>query len=368
LAKVDPLSARLRILHITPWFPSPEKPSKGIFIQRHIELLKNEVDQHTVVVDADFGKWQWRKERTNDVTRYTLRCPLRIWRLLEWMSAWAVRGVLREHRNAPIDQVHFHIAYPVLAASWLFRSLLPRRVFIVEQSSLYHYQFHSPRKIKRVQRMFDEKRELIVISRCLQRDLEAYCERPLKAHLLRNVVHLDTFHPNTGPRKHQIVMAALWAAPKDPLSVIDDYARAKTEQLPQLIIAGGGTLAPDIQAAIVRHGLSDRIAFVGMASPEQLAAYLRESMAMLLPTHFETFSVICAEALACGTPVITRQVGALAEWLPADSTVFKADNESWVDAIGRCSEITASPQSIAAHARAFAPDNVRREYLRIIAP
>ena len=55
--------------------------------------------------------------------------------------------------------------------------------------------------------------------------------------------------------------------------------------------------------------MSDFISFVGPLKWEELPAYYQKSDAFVLFSDYETFSIVLAEAWACGIPTISTSVG-----------------------------------------------------------
>ncbi len=87
----------------------------------------------------------------------------------------------------------------------------------------------------------------------------------------------------------------------------------------KLILAGG--LKEDFDAetsfsldATLRHaveGIEDRVAFLGPKSQSELASLFAEATAVVVPSYYESFGMVAAEAQACGTPVIASKTGGL---------------------------------------------------------
>jgi glycosyltransferase involved in cell wall biosynthesis len=78
-----------------------------------------------------------------------------------------------------------------------------------------------------------------------------------------------------------------------------------------LLIVGDGGYRHELECQAA--GL-DHVRFLGALHPEQLSDYYRQAVAVLAPSLcFEVFPLIPAEAMAHGTPVIARRIGALAE-------------------------------------------------------
>ena len=105
------------------------------------------------------------------------------------------------------------------------------------------------------------------------------------------------FLSRLSPQKGLDVLIPAWAR----------LAREKAFEDCLLVLAG-----PDYQGhrAVVErwieeHGLSSRVLLVGMVKGRQRLARYRRADVFVLPSHSENFGLAIAEALACGTPVIT---------------------------------------------------------------
>lgn len=82
--------------------------------------------------------------------------------------------------------------------------------------------------------------------------------------------------------------------------LIDAVERALREGLPVFLIAAGiGPAAQDIE-----RRLHANAACVGFLAPHELAEIYGSVDFMVLPSHVETWSMVAAEAMACGLPVI----------------------------------------------------------------
>ncbi|GKV65011.1 MULTISPECIES: glycosyltransferase [Sporosarcina] len=87
----------------------------------------------------------------------------------------------------------------------------------------------------------------------------------------------------------------------------------------KLIIAGGGKDCIDqrnhlphskkLRSAL--RGIEHRVKFIGPQSQKQLAVLFENSIATIVPSYYESFGMVAAEAQACGSPVIASKVGGL---------------------------------------------------------
>jgi exopolysaccharide biosynthesis WecB/TagA/CpsF family protein len=98
------------------------------------------------------------------------------------------------------------------------------------------------------------------------------------------------------------VFAGRLVPQKDPIALLDAFARRLAYGPARLIILGDGPLRDTMMAHAARAGLHDHIVLLGyVADPLPIIA---QADALLLTSRYEGFGNVIVEALACGTPVI----------------------------------------------------------------
>jgi glycosyltransferase involved in cell wall biosynthesis len=123
------------------------------------------------------------------------------------------------------------------------------------------------------------------------------------------------------------------------IPVFRDYAAA------DLLIAGDGE-----HGAALRRLAADipRVKFLGRLTPEALAPYYRDAVALIVPSIcFETFGIVVIEAFRQGTPVLARRIASFPEI---------------VEAAGG-GELFWTPDELAAAMRRLQTDRPRRDRL-----
>ncbi|MEM1155678.1 MAG: glycosyltransferase family 4 protein [Pseudomonadota bacterium] len=97
---------------------------------------------------------------------------------------------------------------------------------------------------------------------------------------------------------------------KDPLYLIDilEALKAKREKWKMLII-GDGVLRSDVEEAIYRTDLKDRVLVAGARLQDEVARFVRASDLLLLSSAYEGMPRCVVEALGCGVPVVTTNAG-----------------------------------------------------------
>lgn len=87
----------------------------------------------------------------------------------------------------------------------------------------------------------------------------------------------------------------------------------------QLIVAGGDPNSIDLKKGLPKEdklrkivsGIEDKVRFVGPQSQEQLSNFFNAATATVVPSYYESFGMVAAEAQGCGSPVIASNVGGL---------------------------------------------------------
>ncbi|MEO8607633.1 MAG: glycosyltransferase [Chloroflexota bacterium] len=89
----------------------------------------------------------------------------------------------------------------------------------------------------------------------------------------------------------------------------------------KFVVIGGNIQNADLEFSRLKIlsrelGLSDVVDFVGSRNQSVLADYYRASLAVIVPSDYESFGMVALEAMACGTLVIASGVGGLAYLIP----------------------------------------------------
>ena len=112
---------------------------------------------------------------------------------------------------------------------------------------------------------------------------------------------------------------------KGLMTVIDALSMLRKEEKPlydhlKLFIIGGGRKDKDLPRnheyirlaeSIRKNSLEEKVVFLGSKKQNQLRRYYSVADALVVPSLYESFGLVAAEALACGTPVIASKIGEL---------------------------------------------------------
>jgi len=92
-----------------------------------------------------------------------------------------------------------------------------------------------------------------------------------------------------------------------------------------------------LRQVLREEGIEDRVRLVGEADAPEVSAYYDRSDVFVLPTLYEGYGMVVAEALARGLPVISTPTGAIADLVTDDVGVLVApgDIDGWREALRR---------------------------------
>jgi UDP-glucose:(heptosyl)LPS alpha-1,3-glucosyltransferase len=152
--------------------------------------------------------------------------------------------------------------------------------------------------------------------------VESYGVARERLRVVPNGVDLALFHPRNRERDARAVRARL-ALGDGPLLLFVGYelywkglgtlleALRRMRRADARVLVAGRPVTPYIRALAARLGLGDRVRFAGPVGAVE-ACYAASDV-FVLPTRYEAFGLVIAEAMASGLPVVTTRVAGAAE-------------------------------------------------------
>lgn len=187
-----------------------------------------------------------------------------------------------------------------------------------------------PRAVRRAARV-------LTVSEFTKADIvERYGVAPERVVVTHNGVD-PAFTPD-GPRPDRppyLLFVGALQPRKDLVTALE--ALARLPDAPPLVVVGPAKRRTDqVEAALDRLHLRDRVELVGHVPFEELTALYRGAEALVFPSLFEGFGLPVLEAMASGTPVVTTTTSALPE-VAGDAAVLvpPSDPAALADGIDR---------------------------------
>lgn len=152
------------------------------------------------------------------------------------------------------------------------------------------------------------------------------------------------------------IYAGRLAAVKGLDLLLGGLAMLDPARRPHLLVVGDGPQQAELQRISAQRSLP--VTFAGFRQNDALIALYAASDFFVLPSQYEPWGVVVAEAMAAGLPVVlSDQVGAAYDLLEEGANGFLVRGETadaWHDALERCLSATGDLKAMGERSRAIA--------------
>jgi N-acetyl-alpha-D-glucosaminyl L-malate synthase BshA len=173
---------------------------------------------------------------------------------------------------------------------------------------------------------------ITAVSRFLEREtIEAFrIDKPIR--VIHNFVDCNEFRPlrNEAVRRRYVrrdekllIHVSNFRKVKNIPVVIDVFSEVRDSIPCRLLLVGDGPELEPIELAVKERGLAEDVIFLG--DQEFIADILAVGDVFLLPSEHESFGLAALEAMSCGVPVVTSNIGGLSEVIRDGETGFLKD-------------------------------------------
>ncbi len=285
----------MKVLFLTPWYPSEKDAMAGLFVQKHVEAVRAQGAEVEVIHSQDwkglYRQWRALKKRG-------------------WMPDVVQLNVIQKQG---------------LLALWLKRRYAIPYI-IVEHWSGYlkdngEWQSFSRSKKALTRRICREAEEVLTVSGTLQEAMKQCGMNAQRWGMIDNVVD-DFFFDNPTPSlPHTEGVKTLLH-----VSCFDERAKnvkgllraakmlAQKREDWQLVMIGTGVDYDEVreyaEALEIPEGI---LRWTGELTPREVAQEMHRADALVLSSRYETYGVVLAEAAAAGLPILSTPVGIAGE-------------------------------------------------------
>ncbi|MEI8085372.1 MAG: glycosyltransferase [Paludibacter sp.] len=344
----------MQILFLTSWYPTKKNPTVGIFIKEHakaIHLAGNELVVIALLIETSkslFTKNVLDYVDENGIQTIEIRLSTRfkdiIYHLIPiqyYICKQTFKSLVSKNFNP--DIIHSNVIFPAgIIGSWLAKSI-KKPYIITEHWSRINGLLKKPILSYWAKKSYKNASKIMPVSVFLQNRISNLIPEieTNKFAVVGNIVDSNTFnfkeksnHENT----LQFCAIATWAnkkvADKLPELFIEALSKVQINEKRhvKLIMIGGGDKVEELKLLCKKNNLDAD--FTGYLDKIQISEHLQNSNFFVHASTVETFGVVTAEALLCGTPVICSNVGALPELVNDSNGVLCENTESsWIEGI-----------------------------------
>ena len=214
--------------------------------------------------------------------------------------------------------LHLHVAWPAgrIALAWHRRYGYP--YLLTEHWTIYqphNRQLLKGRLKRRIVRIAQNAELILPVSADLQQNMERIgIHRPFR--VIYNVVNTNIFRigePATGTKKRMLHISTLRDEAKNFSGILRVVERLCKQRNDFELHVIHDYDASRFQAFVRDHGLEGNVFFHGKKTSEEVAEALASADFFVLFSRFENLPCVLVEAFAAGLPVLTTDVGGIAE-------------------------------------------------------
>ena len=324
-------------------FPSVVRPGAGLFIRERMFR----VAQHRPLAVVSPQPWfpgqslirRLRRGYRPQAPALEIQQGIRVYHprflsvpgLLRQLDGWSMAlgsfFLLRRLKAEGARLIDAHFAYPDGEAAIYLGRWLDLPVTITLRGTEVP-QSRSPMLRKRLERVLEDAARVFSVSDSLRRlaiELGAASE---KVEVVGNGVDINRFHPVERsvarkkfdlPPDAKVLISVGGLVERKGMHRVIEVMPALVQRHPTLhylIVGSGGPEGnnrAELDAMVAQLGLAAHVHFLGTFPPDELKWPLSASDVFVLATRNEGWANVFLEAMACGLPVVTTDVGGNAE-------------------------------------------------------
>ena len=348
----------LRMLTLSTLFPSAAQPTCGVLVERQTVGLA-QLPGVEVQVVAPLGLPPWPlchhpryrarsklplREEWKGLMVHRPRFPIvpRIGatRTARAMTSSLLPLLLRIRESFPFDVIDAEFFWPDGPAAMHLGRALGVPFSVTARGSDIQYWMHRPVVADQILEAAHAAGGVLAVSAALGRTMAGFGMPADKIRIHYTGVDHKRFRPlDRGRAKAELGVAGPLIVTVGALIPGKGQRAAiqTAERLPEatLLLVGQGPDRRALEAMIRQKRLSHRVRLLGGRPHDEVATLIAAADVMLLPSRSEGLANVWVEALACGTPVVTPDVGGAREVVdrPAAGRIVPPDPDAMAAAI-----------------------------------
>lgn len=318
-------TARLRLLVLSSNYPVGGFQLRGLWAERLTRAARGFADPIVLVPSPLFGNWRPdRAERgAPETAALRVRTPPVRFRFAHALEARLAlpavrRAAGRLHRERRIDLVHAHFVFPEGVMAARIGRELGVPVVVSEHANWSPWLDRHPAVRRQVVAALPDLRCITAPSEATLVTIRTVAAGRTRLERLPIPVDDGLFTLDAGAvvDRERLLFVGMVRQVKG-LDVLLNALAGLAQSHPRLHLEVVGTTYErghsrderEARALAARLGLGERVRFAGGMAPREVAARMRTSALLVLPSRRESFGGVLVEALACGTPVVATRCG-----------------------------------------------------------
>ena len=306
------LTCPLRVLTLTPFYPSAQDPSQGGFIAEPLRAMESLGITYDVI--AAQPVYRTRLNAEPNVVRCTWKSYFSIPGNLglpmagDFLAAALRRSVHAMHAKQPFDLIHAHSALPCGRAAELFSREL-HIPFVISVHGLDVFGIRQAGPVwgrwcaSKAESVYRSARAVVCISEKVRNQVHGYADA--RTVVIYNGVDPQVFAPGTEEYPLTVLSVGNLIPIKGHALLLRAFAQAsKSVSGCRLEIIGDGPERGTLNQLAQELGVAPQVAFMGRQSRSFVAEAMKRCTLFALPSHYEGLGCVYLETMSSGKPAI----------------------------------------------------------------
>ncbi len=311
---------KLKIVHLASWYPHDKNPFLGNFVKRHIESIETINSCYTISLQPG---------NTNNTVNENNSCIFYFssysYKLIAYIKL--LFHLIKYCKQNKIQIIHVHVTHSLGILAYLTKIILGIPYVVSE-----HWSVYQPYNYKKKSNIFKLLTQLIIKNSAAMLPVSKQMGEQLKKininakiHDVGNVVDTQLFFPKNKEKNDKTKFIHISTLDNDAKNISGILnAIKKVSEKNQLF---SFTFVAETETAYWQNlvneiGIKPYVNFKNALSSQAIANELQTHDAFVLFSNYEGQPCVLLESIACGTPVITTNVGGIPEFVNADNGIL----------------------------------------------
>jgi glycosyltransferase involved in cell wall biosynthesis len=366
----------MKVLFISSWYPNSTDPLKGIYVKKHAQAIKAAgAEIEVLAVTVSPGPFFKVKIDTfmdeNGIKTHKIEFNSWFYKFIH-LDIFIQYGFLKQlyykriKKNFAPDIIHSNVLYPAAIMGYKLAKKEKLPHIITEHWSKVDKFFNKSLYAGSGKKAYNSAKYVTAVSDFLRKSLGKHFEDPAKIKVVPNVVDTEifSFKPKATNSKLTFCCVAHWGGVKRPdliFNALEKFSKQSSKPV-VLNVIGEGPLLEELK----KSKWNFEIHYLGNRQRKELAEQLQSADYFLHASDMETFSIVIAEALATGTPVLASNAGAIPELIKKENGLLcYNDVENWTKGISDITNAKFDHQKISDNAQNFNLKKVGDRFLEL---
>jgi len=363
----------MKILFVSSWYPSPNNLNKGLFVKKHATSIRRSGTDIIVLalsVNHSANKWYEKKVFSftdeNNVPTHIIELNSKFYKWIH-INFFFQYFILKKYYRKNIkpvfnpDVIHSNVIYPAGIIGYRL-SVEEKKPSVITEHWTRVNQFLKKSLYSGLGKRAYRNSAVTVVSKFLKETIKAHGVDESRIHIIPNIIEpyfFSDIKSHTGDLV--FVCCANWISHKRPDLIFNtlEWLSKKERVKITLHAIGTGVLMDKVKA----ESWSFKVEYHGFKTTPQIAEIMQKGKYFIHASNDETFSVVIAEALSAGLPVIASSVGAVPELIhPQNGILCENTEEDWQKGILELIKTSYAPAEISQEMQKFLAENIGEKF------